>query len=83
MFRPNVEFYTLLRKLSTTVRDELKFFKSLAELRWLNTVSDTLTAFAVFQKKADPWITKFCQTSVKRIDYDIVMVKVACVSLPW
>ena len=36
-----------------------------------------------FSKTTDPWVTKFCQTSVKRIDYCILIVKVACVSFPW
>ena len=34
-------------------------------------------------KTADSWVTKFCQTSVKKIDYRILIVKVAGVPLPW
>ena len=32
---------------------------------------------------ADSWVTKFGQTSVKKIDYRILIVKVAGVPLPW
>ena len=52
-------------------------------LRWPNTAYDTCTAFAIFQKLLhDPCVAKFYQTTVKRIDYHILIVKVACVSLP-
>ena len=36
-----------------------------------------------FSKTGNPLVAKFFQKSVKRIDYHILIVKVACASLPW
>ena len=54
-------------------------WQTFISLRWLNTVS-ALHRICRFSKAVDPWVTKFCQTWVKRIDYRILVVKVACVS---
>ena len=43
-----------------------------------NTVFDTCTAFAIFQKQLIPWSPHFARHQLKA-----KKVKVACVSLPW